>query len=78
MINSVLSTLPSHHMSVYGLPKWIINRLEHMRRAFLWKGSDSVSGFYCLVNWSTVCKTKEQDGLGVKNLAYVNQALLAK
>lgn len=45
---------------------------------FFWKGCDKVSGFHRLVNWGLVCKSKDQDGLGVEDLTVMNQSLCAK
>lgn len=78
LVNSVLSTLTFYFMAVYGFPEWVINRFDRMRRAFLWKGMDGINGFHCPVSWGSVRKTKEQGGLGVKNLVKVNPLLLAK
>ena len=76
LVNSVLSTLHSYFMSIYKLPKWVIKRIDMLWRAFLWKGSNRVNGFNCLVNWDSVYKFKEQGGLGVNDLAQMNHALL--
>lgn len=48
LINYVLIALPSYFMSMFKLPRWAINRIEKMRRAFFWKEKENVSGFNCL------------------------------
>ena len=36
------------------------------------------NGFHCLVNWGSVCRSKKQGGMGIKNLEQMNLALLEK
>ncbi|KAL0294264.1 UNVERIFIED_CONTAM: hypothetical protein Sradi_6895300 [Sesamum radiatum] len=45
-------------------------------RAFLWKGSTG-SGL-AKVSWDHVCKSKEEGGLGLRRVLYMNQALMLK
>ena len=65
-------------MSSLLLPQGTLDALDRRRRAFLWSGEDHVSGAQCLVSWEQVCQTKEQGGLGVKDLAMQNKCLLLK
>lgn len=37
LINFVLFALPSYFMSIFKLPKWVINRIDYLRRAFCGK-----------------------------------------
>ncbi len=78
LVNSVLSNLPLYYLSMFRAPKWVVRRLEALRRAFFWKGATAVGGGQCLVNWKTVCRSTEEGGLGVLNLENMNVALLAK
>ncbi len=78
LVNSVLSNLPLYFFSVFRAPKWVIRRVEALRRAFFWKGSTSVLGGQCLVRWEIVCRSKDDGGLGVLNLDSMNLALLTK
>lgn len=39
---------------------------------------DKVNRFHCLVKWDNIYKSREQGGLGVKDLSLINQYLLAK
>ncbi|XP_071694272.1 uncharacterized protein [Rutidosis leptorrhynchoides] len=52
LVNAVLSSLPLHYMAMYKAPKKVINKLEGLRRNFLW-GGDCVRRKLCLVNWAT-------------------------
>jgi hypothetical protein len=80
-VNSVLSAKPIFFMSVFLLPKWVIKKIDVIRRRFLWHGhkeSQSEKNAMCLVNWRVITMSKEYDGLGVKDLQIMNKALLAK
>ncbi|OAY74298.1 putative ribonuclease H protein [Ananas comosus] len=37
LINSVLSNLPLFYFAIFKAPKWVLNRIETLRRAFFWK-----------------------------------------
>ena len=64
-------------MSLFRLPKGVKARLEKIKRDFLWEGGTLERKFH-LVNWNTVCSSKEKGGLGVRDLSLVNKALLGK
>ena len=51
-------------------------RLEKVQRDFLWGGGNLEKKFH-LVNWNTICSSKEGGGLGTRDLSLVNKALLA-
>ncbi|CAL8989754.1 unnamed protein product [Prunus brigantina] len=52
-------------------------RLDQLNRNFLW-GHTADKATTHLVNWETSCKPKVAGGLGIKKMAWMNQALLAK
>ncbi len=78
LVNSVLANIPLYFFSVFRAPKWVIRRVEALRRAFFWKGSATVLGGQCLVRWELVCRNKGDGGLGVLSLDNMNLALLSK
>ena len=47
-------------------------RLEKIQRDFLWGGGNPEKKFH-LVNWNTVCSSKERGGLGIKDLSLPNE-----
>lgn len=53
-------------------------RLTPTKMSFLSSGNDNCFCFKCLVNWTVVCKAKEESGLGILNLRNQNLALLGK
>ena len=78
LLNSILSSLPVHFMSVLKLPEWVILKIDKIRRNFLWHGvTDQKKGFN-LVDWEVVCTPKHLGGLGVLGLRAFNKAMLLK
>lgn len=52
-----------------------ISSRDKGRHAFLWKGTDSVAGGHCLVNWQSACRPTFYGGLGLHNLRVLSRAL---
>ncbi|GKV27402.1 hypothetical protein SLEP1_g36575 [Rubroshorea leprosula] len=77
LVNSVLSSLLVFFMSFFFVPKGVINELEKIRRDFLW-GKKEGGGGISWVKWDSVCKPKEEGGLGVRDLRTFNIVLLGK
>ncbi|KAJ4763154.1 RNA-directed DNA polymerase (reverse transcriptase)-related family protein [Rhynchospora pubera] len=78
LVNSCLTSLPVFFMSVFRLPKWVIQSLDSIRRTFLWQGSSNSSRKLVTVSWKKVCSPKKLGGLGVLDLDSFNLAHLAK
>ena len=49
LINAVLDGLPTYAMGSLFLPIGVKEALDAKRRAFLWNGSDKMTGVKCLV-----------------------------
>ena len=73
LIKTVIAGITSFWCSAFILPKACINKINSMCSFFLWKGNmeDHQSA---KVAWDTVTLTKEQGGLGVKDLHMWNKA----
>ncbi|KAL2243624.1 UNVERIFIED_CONTAM: hypothetical protein Sindi_0480400 [Sesamum indicum] len=54
----------------------VINEIEKRLRTFLWKGTKP-SG-YAKVAWKNVCRPTDEGGLGFKDIATLNRALMSK
>ena len=64
LIGSTLSNMPTYLMSLFRLPKRVKLRLEKIQMDFLWGGGNLEKKLH-LVNWDTVCLSKEKGGLGI-------------
>jgi len=65
-------------MSSILLPKGVRELLDAKRRAFLWTGEEKSNGASCLIAWDRVCQTRDDGGLGVRNMETLNHCLLMK
>ncbi|RVW15499.1 putative inactive ATP-dependent zinc metalloprotease FTSHI 1, chloroplastic [Vitis vinifera] len=77
LIRSTLSSLPVYFMSLFLLPRKVRMRLEKIQRDFLW-GGGALDQRPHLVRWNLVCLERKKGGLGVRNLALMNKALLER
>ena len=64
-------------MSLFRMPKGVTARLEKIQRNFLWGGGNSERKIH-LINWNTVCLSKEKGGLGIRSLSAMKRAFLGK
>ncbi|OAY83559.1 putative ribonuclease H protein, partial [Ananas comosus] len=79
LINSVLTNLPIHYLSIFILPKAINHQLRELQRRFLWrKSSCPIKEGVPLVAWDIVARPKALGGLGIANIYYKNLSLLCK
>jgi len=77
LIKSVLTFIPLFYLSFYKAPTTVCDKISSIQRRFLWAwGKDSK--YIAWVRWENVCKSKEEGGLGVKDIKKFNRALLAK
>jgi hypothetical protein len=77
LVKSVLTSLVTYHATVFPLPKWLIKKIDKLRRNFFWKGEEfegNKGGLY-RVKWDIVCRPKELGGLGIHDLNRFGSAL---
>lgn len=74
-MNCVLSSIPTYFLTMFAPKKWMLKRINRIRRGFLWKGSEEVNGGHCLVTWPKVQRPKKFGGLGVLDLELFSRAL---
>ncbi|XP_048503106.1 uncharacterized protein LOC104896166 [Beta vulgaris subsp. vulgaris] len=77
LINSVLSMLSLHILSVFLIPKTTAGKLNSIFARFLWAGSRASKPIYW-INKSTLELPKGGGGLGIRNVNLFNKALLTK
>lgn len=72
LIRSVVQGVECFWLAILPLPSNIIDKIYAICRNFIWETKRPP------IAWNLVCKTKEDGGLGLKNLTAWNKALLAK
>ncbi|WMV38316.1 hypothetical protein MTR67_031701 [Solanum verrucosum] len=77
LVNSVLDSLPSYMMSVFPAPASVTERLDAIRRNFLWKGSEDKKKYH-LVKWEELIQSKRGGGLSIRELNTHNKSLMMK
>ena len=77
LVNVVLQAMPIYLFSTLVAPKLFLKHIREIQREFLWGGNHGNHG-WALVSWDTVCKPKDQGGLGLRDLKKNNQVLGAK
>jgi hypothetical protein len=75
LVQSTLSAIPVHLSIAVCLSPWAIQRIDKLRRAFIWSGSDTVGAGKCRVAWELVCRPKDLGGLGIIDLRRLGVAL---
>ncbi|XP_013645955.2 uncharacterized protein LOC125594385 [Brassica napus] len=73
LIKTVIAGITTFWCSSFVLPKACVVKINSMCSAFLWKGNLDAHST-ARVAWTTVCKPKEEGGLGVKDLLTWNKA----
>ncbi|GLT33516.1 hypothetical protein SLA2020_080980 [Shorea laevis] len=77
LINSVLSAHPICYLSLFRIPKGVLNELIKIQRNFFW-GGVNLGKKISWVSWDSICVDKKRGGLRVVDLEGRNCALLGK
>ena len=77
LIKASLSNLPMYFMSLYPIPKSVIEKIISIQRRFLWNGKPDQKA-QALVRWEIVQLPKSLGGLNVGNVLNRNLGLLFK
>lgn len=77
LIKSVLTAIPSYVMQTTRIPMSVIMEMEKIIRAFFWAELDGNRHLHYM-SWDRICQPKEFGGLGIRRLARMNTAFLAK
>lgn len=71
LVKAALTAVAIYHITPLDLPSKVIQRIDSLRSAYLWAGTDKVTSSKCKINWEQVCKPIEYGGLGIHNLRKV-------
>ncbi|XP_048494804.1 uncharacterized protein LOC125494938 [Beta vulgaris subsp. vulgaris] len=77
LIKSTLSSLPMYFMSIFPIPKGVVEKINRIQRSFFWHGGVDKKGG-ALIKWKILQLPKLMGGLNVSNLADRNLGLLLK
>nr|CCA66178.1 hypothetical protein [Beta vulgaris subsp. vulgaris] len=77
LIKSSLSNLPLYFMSLFPIPKGVVEKINKITRRFLWSG-DMEKRSIPLVAWKIAQLPKDMGGLGIGNIFHKNSAMLSK
>ena len=77
LIKSVIQAIPTYTMSCFKLPLGLCSEIESLIRKFWWEQKRGRRKIHW-VKLDTLCFPKSDGGMGFKDLALFNDALLAK
>lgn len=78
LVKSVLSAILVYYMCCFTLPVWVIDRIDRIRRSFLWGKNEVDKAGISLINWEAACLPKKWGGMGIIDLRVQNTALLLR
>lgn len=71
LVVSVLFSLPIFFLSILKCLILVVNHKEKLQTDFLWHGRSLEKKFH-LMDWKSVCKLREEVGLGIRSLKCIN------
>jgi len=79
-IQSVLSSIHVYYMSTVLFSKTFVHRITAIIRRFWWTGvqDDNPTSPIAYCSWDDICQSKENGGLGIRDLYTVNKSLLTQ
>nr|GEW24427.1 hypothetical protein [Tanacetum cinerariifolium] len=77
LLNSVLTSIPLYHMSIFKVPIGVLNHLESIRRNFFY-GVDGSDRKLAWIGWNMVLTSKKNSGLSVSSFFAHNRAFFFK
>ncbi|XP_021991171.1 uncharacterized protein LOC110887921 [Helianthus annuus] len=77
LAKAVLGSLPSYYLSLFLAPKAVVNKLESIRRSFVW-GKTNLRNKISWARWEKMSKPKKLGGIGIGGIRDFNLAMLAK
>ena len=77
LVKTIISSVPLYYLSIFKAPESIYKNITSIQRRFLW-GWGKEKRPIQWVSWEDVCKSKEDGGLGIRDIRKFNLALLAR
>jgi hypothetical protein len=78
LIKSVALALPTYSFSIEDVPVTVCNKMDSTIRRFWWNPKRDRGKYLAWKSWESLCRSKEEGGLGFRESKLLNQALLAK
>lgn len=77
-IQLVLSSIPVYYMSTILFSKTFVEKITAIIRRFWWTGvqEDNPTSPIAFRSWDDICQSKENGGLGIRDLYTVNKSLI--
>ncbi|KAA3485160.1 reverse transcriptase [Gossypium australe] len=76
-IKSILQAIPTYAMSCFFLPNSFCGELEKIMAKYWWQKAHGKKGIHWC-RWQNLCLSKDEGGMGFRNMAKFNVSLLAK
>ncbi|GJW55102.1 RNA-directed DNA polymerase, eukaryota, reverse transcriptase zinc-binding domain protein [Tanacetum coccineum] len=77
LLKSILGSTPLYHMSMFRVPKQVLQQMERIRARFF-NGTDIKSKKISWVSWKRTMASRDTGGIGVASLFALNRALMFK
>jgi hypothetical protein len=74
LINYVLTSLLMFMLSLFEVPRGVLEKIDYYRSRFYWQ-SHQHEKKYMLVRWNIICQPMEQGGLGIHKVNAQNRCL---